>query len=32
MIDSIQPAAEIIAELVAEAQSVMRGLCPQAGL
>ncbi len=32
MIDSIQPAAEIIAELVAEAQSVMRGLCSQAGL
>jgi enoyl-[acyl-carrier protein] reductase II len=31
MVDSIQPAAEIIAELVSEAESVMRGLCPQAG-
>jgi enoyl-[acyl-carrier protein] reductase II len=27
MVDSIQPAAEIIAELVSEAESVMRGLC-----
>jgi enoyl-[acyl-carrier protein] reductase II len=31
MVDSIQPAAEIIAELVSEAESVMRGLCLQAG-
>lgn len=27
MVESIQPAAEIIAELVSEAESVMRGLC-----
>jgi enoyl-[acyl-carrier protein] reductase II len=32
MVDSIQPAAEIIAELVSEAETVLRDMCERAGM